>query len=67
VCGFEAFIKDKHIIGKVEEKKQAHKKYKEAVETGKRAFPFQNTFILFYCYVILFLFYFIMLFILLRV
>lgn len=38
VCGFEAFIKNKHIIGKVEEKKKAHAKYKQAVESGKRAY-----------------------------
>jgi poly [ADP-ribose] polymerase 2/3/4 len=38
VCGFEAFIQNKHIIGKVEEKQGAHKKYKKAVESGKRAY-----------------------------
>ena len=40
VCGFEAYIRNKHIIGKVEEKKEAHKKYKEAVDSGKRAYLF---------------------------
>jgi Vault protein inter-alpha-trypsin domain len=45
VCGFEAFIQNKHIIGKVEEKKQAHEKYKKAVETGKRAYLF-----LYFCF-----------------
>jgi len=39
VCGFEAFISSRHLIGKVQERKEAHKKYKEAVESGKRAYP----------------------------
>ncbi len=29
VCGFEAFINGKHIVGKVKEKEQAHKEYKQ--------------------------------------
>lgn len=47
VCGFEAFISDKHIIGKVEEKKAAHKKYKAAVESGKRAYHVFCLFVVF--------------------
>ncbi len=38
VCGFEAFINDKHIIGQVEEKKAAHKKYKTTIASGKGAY-----------------------------
>ncbi|GAB6030512.1 Protein mono-ADP-ribosyltransferase parp4 [Chamberlinius hualienensis] len=34
VCGFEAFIGSKHIVGEVQEKKKAHQMYKEAVEKG---------------------------------
>ena len=35
VCGFEAFINGKHIIGVVKEKEVARKEYKEAVSKGK--------------------------------
>uniref|UniRef100_A0A8C8SAS2 Poly [ADP-ribose] polymerase n=1 Tax=Pelusios castaneus TaxID=367368 RepID=A0A8C8SAS2_9SAUR len=38
VCGFEAFINDKHIIGEVKEKEQAHKEYYEAVSRGDGAY-----------------------------
>ncbi|KAL1268028.1 hypothetical protein QQF64_033391 [Cirrhinus molitorella] len=38
VCGFEAFINGKHIIGKVKEKEQARKEYKQAVEKGHGAY-----------------------------
>ncbi|XP_046570901.1 protein mono-ADP-ribosyltransferase PARP4-like [Haliotis rubra] len=38
VCGFEAFINDKHIIGEVKEKEQAHKEYKKAVSEGHGAY-----------------------------
>ncbi|KJE92815.1 polymerase [Capsaspora owczarzaki ATCC 30864] len=38
VCGFEAFINGKHIVGEVKEKEQAHKEYKEAVERGDGAY-----------------------------
>ncbi|RDD38355.1 Poly [ADP-ribose] polymerase 4 [Trichoplax sp. H2] len=31
VCGFEAFINNKHIIGQVKEKEKAHKEYEAAV------------------------------------
>ena len=34
VCGFEAFINGKHIIGTVKEKEQARKEYKEAISKG---------------------------------
>jgi poly [ADP-ribose] polymerase len=38
VCGFEAFVAGRHIIGKVEEKQTAHKKYEEAISRGDGAF-----------------------------
>ncbi|XP_053376593.1 uncharacterized protein LOC123533425 [Mercenaria mercenaria] len=38
VCGFEAFINGKHIIGEVKEKSKARKEYKEAVARGDGAY-----------------------------
>nr|XP_039269916.1 protein mono-ADP-ribosyltransferase PARP4-like isoform X4 [Styela clava] len=38
VCGFEAFINDKHVIGEVKEKEQAQKEYKKAVSEGHGAY-----------------------------
>ncbi|XP_035398698.1 protein mono-ADP-ribosyltransferase PARP4 [Cygnus atratus] len=38
VCGFEAFINGKHIIGKVKEKKQAHREYCKAISQGDGAY-----------------------------
>ncbi|XP_060075894.1 uncharacterized protein LOC132555562 [Ylistrum balloti] len=38
VCGFEAFINGKHIVGEVKEKKAAHKEYKEAISKGHGAY-----------------------------
>ena len=38
ICGFEAFINDKHVIGVCKEKEQAHKEYKEAIEKGHGAY-----------------------------
>ncbi|XP_043104064.1 protein mono-ADP-ribosyltransferase PARP4-like isoform X2 [Puntigrus tetrazona] len=38
VCGFEAFINGKHIVGKVKEKEQARKEYKQAIEKGHGAY-----------------------------
>ncbi|XP_072018547.1 protein mono-ADP-ribosyltransferase PARP4-like [Amphiura filiformis] len=38
VCGFEAFINDKHIIGEVKDKETAHKEYKEAISKGHGAY-----------------------------
>uniref|UniRef100_A0A8C3I7N1 Poly [ADP-ribose] polymerase n=1 Tax=Chrysemys picta bellii TaxID=8478 RepID=A0A8C3I7N1_CHRPI len=38
VCGFEAFINGKHIVGKVKEKAQAHKEYREAISRGDGAY-----------------------------
>ncbi|KAK2557988.1 Protein mono-ADP-ribosyltransferase PARP4 [Acropora cervicornis] len=38
VCGFEAFINDKHIVGEVKEKEQAHKEYREAISQGHGAY-----------------------------
>ncbi|XP_062390725.1 protein mono-ADP-ribosyltransferase PARP4-like isoform X1 [Sardina pilchardus] len=38
VCGFEAFINGKHVIGRVKEKEQAHKEYKQAIAKGHGAY-----------------------------
>jgi len=38
VCGFEAFINDKHIIGKVKEKETARREYRRAVSEGHGAY-----------------------------
>ncbi|XP_044144395.1 protein mono-ADP-ribosyltransferase PARP4 [Bufo gargarizans] len=38
VCGFEAFINRKHIIGKVKEKQQAHREYRTAICEGHGAY-----------------------------
>ncbi|XP_066542363.1 protein mono-ADP-ribosyltransferase PARP4-like isoform X2 [Hoplias malabaricus] len=38
VCGFEAFINGKHVIGKVKEKEQARREYRQAVEKGHGAY-----------------------------
>ncbi|XP_028847905.1 protein mono-ADP-ribosyltransferase PARP4 isoform X2 [Denticeps clupeoides] len=38
VCGFEAFINGKHVIGEVKEKEQAHKEYRQAIEKGHGAY-----------------------------
>lgn len=38
VCGFEAFINNKHIVGVVKEKEQAHREYKEAIQKGHGAY-----------------------------
>ncbi|KAM4700272.1 protein mono-ADP-ribosyltransferase PARP4 isoform 2-T2 [Discoglossus pictus] len=38
VCGFEAFINGKHIVGEVKEKKQAHKEYRTAIREGHGAY-----------------------------
>ena len=38
VCGFEAFINDKHVVGIVKEKEQAHREYKQAIEEGHGAY-----------------------------
>ncbi|EGC32742.1 hypothetical protein DICPUDRAFT_155275 [Dictyostelium purpureum] len=38
VCGFEAFINGKHIIGEVKEKEKAHREYREAVAAGHGAY-----------------------------
>ncbi|KAK7486590.1 hypothetical protein BaRGS_00022115, partial [Batillaria attramentaria] len=38
VCGFEAFINDKHVVGEVKEKEEAHKEYKQAVSEGHGAY-----------------------------
>ncbi|KAG1683284.1 Poly [ADP-ribose] polymerase 4 [Nymphon striatum] len=38
VCGFEAFINEKHVIGEVKEKETAHKEYKKAISEGHGAY-----------------------------
>ena len=38
VCGFEAFINGKHIVGQVKEREQAHKEYREAIAKGHGAY-----------------------------
>ncbi|XP_075054979.1 protein mono-ADP-ribosyltransferase PARP4-like isoform X2 [Mixophyes fleayi] len=38
VCGFEAFINGKHIVGEVKEKQQAHREYRTAIEKGHGAY-----------------------------
>uniref|UniRef100_A0A8C2ZUA1 Poly [ADP-ribose] polymerase n=1 Tax=Cyclopterus lumpus TaxID=8103 RepID=A0A8C2ZUA1_CYCLU len=38
VCGFEAFIDGKHVVGQVKEKEAARKEYKQAVEKGHGAY-----------------------------
>ncbi|GCB77515.1 hypothetical protein scyTo_0016699, partial [Scyliorhinus torazame] len=38
VCGFEAFINGKHIIGQVKEKQQAHHEYRQAIKQGHGAY-----------------------------
>ena len=38
VCGFEAYINGKYVVGEVKEKAQAKKEYKEAIEAGHGAY-----------------------------
>ncbi|KAM3935680.1 protein mono-ADP-ribosyltransferase PARP4-like isoform 3-T3 [Leptodactylus fuscus] len=38
VCGFEAFINGKHIIGEVKEKQKAHREYRTAIREGHGAY-----------------------------
>ncbi|KAM5288003.1 protein mono-ADP-ribosyltransferase PARP4 [Ctenodactylus gundi] len=38
VCGFEAFINGKHIIGEIKEKEEAQQEYREAVSQGHGAY-----------------------------
>lgn len=38
VCGFEAFINDKHVVGWVKEKEQARREYKAAISAGHGAY-----------------------------
>ncbi|XP_041858009.1 LOW QUALITY PROTEIN: protein mono-ADP-ribosyltransferase PARP4-like [Melanotaenia boesemani] len=38
VCGFEAFINGKHVVGQVKEKEKARKEYKQAIEQGHGAY-----------------------------
>ena len=38
VCGFEAYINEKHVVGTVKEKAQARREYKAAVEAGHGAY-----------------------------
>ncbi|XP_016059049.1 PREDICTED: poly [ADP-ribose] polymerase 4 [Miniopterus natalensis] len=38
VCGFEAFINGKHIVGEIKEKEAAHREYREAISQGHGAY-----------------------------
>ncbi|XP_054433436.1 protein mono-ADP-ribosyltransferase PARP4 isoform X2 [Pteronotus mesoamericanus] len=38
VCGFEAFINGKHIVGEIKEKEAAHQDYREAISQGHGAY-----------------------------
>uniref|UniRef100_A0A096M3T2 Poly [ADP-ribose] polymerase n=1 Tax=Poecilia formosa TaxID=48698 RepID=A0A096M3T2_POEFO len=38
VCGFEAFINGKHVVGEVKEKAAARKEYRKAIEEGHGAY-----------------------------
>ncbi|XP_077014881.1 protein mono-ADP-ribosyltransferase PARP4 [Tamandua tetradactyla] len=38
VCGFEAFINGKHIVGEIKEKEEAHREYREAIRQGHGAY-----------------------------
>ncbi|CAL8265978.1 unnamed protein product [Lota lota] len=38
VCGFEAFINGKHVVGQVKEKEKARKEYKQAIQQGHGAY-----------------------------
>uniref|UniRef100_A0A3Q4BV00 Poly [ADP-ribose] polymerase n=1 Tax=Mola mola TaxID=94237 RepID=A0A3Q4BV00_MOLML len=38
VCGFEAFINGRHVVGQVKEKETARKEYKQAIERGHGAY-----------------------------
>ena len=38
VCGFEAFIKDRRIVGVCKEKEEARREYREAIERGDGAY-----------------------------
>ncbi|XP_040196486.1 protein mono-ADP-ribosyltransferase PARP4 isoform X2 [Rana temporaria] len=38
VCGFEAFINGKHIVGEVKEKQEAHREYRTAISQGHGAY-----------------------------
>eukprot|EP01133_Synstelium_polycarpum_P003432 gene3432-3897_t len=38
VCGFEAYINGKHIVGECKEKERAHREYKQAIAEGHGAY-----------------------------
>lgn len=38
VCGFEAYINEKHIVGEIKEKEAAHREYREAISQGHGAY-----------------------------
>ena len=38
VCGFEAFINGKHVVGEVKEKETAYREYKQAISEGHGAY-----------------------------
>jgi poly [ADP-ribose] polymerase 2/3/4 len=43
VCGFEAFINGKHVVGRVKEKEQARREYKEAIAQGHGAYLMEES------------------------
>ena len=38
VCGFEAYINGKHVVGVVKQKETAHREYRQAIEAGHGAY-----------------------------
>ncbi|XP_004680419.1 PREDICTED: poly [ADP-ribose] polymerase 4 [Condylura cristata] len=38
VCGFEAFINGKHVVGEIKEKEEARREYREAISQGHGAY-----------------------------
>ncbi|XP_048197632.1 protein mono-ADP-ribosyltransferase PARP4 isoform X1 [Perognathus longimembris pacificus] len=38
VCGFEAFINEKHVVGEIKEKEEAQREYREAIREGHGAY-----------------------------
>ena len=43
VCGFEAFINGKHVVGEVKEKEVARKEYREAIARGDGAYLMEES------------------------
>ena len=55
VCGFEAFINDKHVVGVVKEKEKAHREYRQAVEAGHGAYLMDEEFPVSYLFIVVLL------------